>query len=63
MQANPSQYRVDLFDSLAGIAKSEDITLDDIQRERLKKTGIWNGMPYYIAEDFDEPLEDFAEYM
>lgn len=25
--------------------------------------GIWKSEPFYIAEDFDEPLEDFKEYM
>ena len=44
-------------------SRCRPITLDDIKRERLKKTGVWDGMPYYVAEDFDEPLKDFAEYM
>lgn len=25
--------------------------------------GIWKGEPFYMSPDFDEPLEDFAEYM
>ncbi|MBQ8964391.1 MAG: DUF2281 domain-containing protein [Clostridia bacterium] len=25
--------------------------------------GIWKNGPYYIADDFDEPLDDFKEYM
>ncbi len=31
----------------------------------LKKSmyGIWKNEPFYMSSDFDEPLEDFAEYM
>ena len=61
--AQLSQNRVDLLDSLAGIAGTEDITPDNIKRERLIKTGIWNGEPFEIADDFDEPLDDFKDYM
>jgi hypothetical protein len=25
--------------------------------------GVWKGEPYYMAQDFDEPLDDFEEYM
>lgn len=25
--------------------------------------GIWKNESFYMAPDFDEPLEDFAEYM
>ena len=25
--------------------------------------GIWKNEPFYMSPDFDEPLEDFAEYM
>ena len=25
--------------------------------------GVWKNEPFYMASDFDEPLEDFAEYM
>ena len=34
---NPSPDRVAMLDSLVGIARTEDITLDDIKRERLEK--------------------------
>ena len=27
------------------------------------RLGIWKDEPYYIAEDFDAPLDDFKEYM
>lgn len=29
------------------------------------KAGLWKGMPgrYWVASDFDAPLEDFREYM
>jgi len=32
---NPSPDRVAMLDSLVGIAKAEDVALDDIKRERL----------------------------
>jgi len=25
--------------------------------------GIWKGEPFYMSPDFDEPIEDFVEYM
>ena len=25
--------------------------------------GVWKNEPFYMSSDFDEPLEDFAEYM
>ena len=25
--------------------------------------GVWKDEPFYMSSDFDEPLEDFAEYM
>ena len=25
--------------------------------------GVWKGEPFYMSPDFDEPLEEFAEYM
>ena len=31
--------------------------------ERKSMYGIWKNEPFYMSSDFDEPLEDFAEYM
>ena len=25
--------------------------------------GVWKNEPFYMAPDFDEPIEDFADYM
>lgn len=25
--------------------------------------GVWKNEPFYMSPDFDEPLEDFSEYM
>lgn len=25
--------------------------------------GVWKNDPFYMSSDFDEPLEDFTEYM
>lgn len=33
---NPAPDRVAMLDSLVGIARSEDVTLDDIKKERLE---------------------------
>lgn len=27
------------------------------------RLGVWKDEPFYIASDFDAPLEDFKEYM
>ena len=27
------------------------------------KYGVWKNEPFYMSPDFDEPLEEFAEYM
>ena len=35
---NPSPDRVAMLDSLVGIARGEDISLDDIKKERLENT-------------------------
>lgn len=48
-----------------------DFLLAKQQRENNSQTtgktgiqfGIWKDEPYYIADDFDEPLDDFKEYM
>ncbi|MBO5606304.1 MAG: DUF2281 domain-containing protein [Treponema sp.] len=31
--------------------------------EKKSMYGIWKGEPFYMSPDFDEPLEDFSEYM
>jgi hypothetical protein len=28
-----------------------------------RQPGSAKGLPFYMADDFDDPLEDFAEYM
>jgi hypothetical protein len=27
------------------------------------RLGVWKHEPFYIADDFDAPLDDFKEYM
>lgn len=41
-----------------------------IERSATKKAeakssmfGVWKDEPFYMSNDFDEPIEDFAEYM
>ena len=31
--------------------------------EKKPLSGVGRGEPFYMSSDFDEPLEDFAEYM
>ena len=31
--------------------------------EKKSLFGIWKNEPFYMSADFDEPLEDFSEYM
>lgn len=31
--------------------------------EKKSLFGIWKNEPFYMSSDFDEPLEDFSEYM
>ena len=61
MQTNPLQDRIDLLNSLVGIAVSKDITLDEIRQERLKMTGIWNNEPHEVSDDSDELIDDLKE--
>jgi len=35
----------------------------DIETDNKRKLGLWEGKITYIAEDFNEPLEDLADYM
>jgi hypothetical protein len=36
---------------------------DDTASTRKSMHGIWKDEHFYMSSDFDEPLEDFAEYM
>ena len=36
---------------------------DDNISHKKSMYGVWKDEPFYMASDFDEPLEDFAEYM
>lgn len=49
----------DFMDFLLSRQQAEAVELP----KHPKKTGVWNGEPYYISDDFDEPLDDFKEYM
>lgn len=35
----------------------------EIEEKPLRQAGTMKGMIAYMADDFDAPLEDFAEYM
>ena len=41
--------------------QTESSTKTQMQRKSLY--GIWKDEPFYMSPAFDEPLEDFAEYM
>ena len=36
---------------------------DDTASTQNSMYGIWKDDHFYMSSDFDEPLEDFAEYM
>ena len=36
---------------------------DDAVSEKKSLFGVWKNEPFYMSPDFDEPLEDFLEYM
>ena len=36
---------------------------EDAISEKKSLFGVWKNEPFYMSTDFDEPLEDFAEYM
>ena len=38
-------------------------TEEDDVSIRKSMYGVWKNEPFYMSPDFDEPLEDFAEYM
>ena len=60
---NPANQKQasDFMDFL--LSRQQEAESEPPKPKRQKKTGVWNGEPYYIAEDFDEPLDDFKEYM
>jgi len=36
---------------------------NEIQDNNKRKLGLWEGTEFYIAPDFNEPIEDLADYM
>ena len=36
---------------------------NDIGTSKKSMYGVWKDEKFYMSPDFDEPLEDFAEYM
>ena len=36
---------------------------EDTISEKKSLFGVWKNEPFYMSPDFDEPLEDFLEYM
>ena len=39
------------------------LSKDEVAAPKKSMYGVWKGEPFYMAPDFDEPLDDFAEYM
>lgn len=59
-QANQKQA-YDLIDFL--LAKHQRENISQTTNRTGIQSGIWKNEPYFIADDFDEPLDDFKEYM
>ncbi|MDR9858204.1 DUF2281 domain-containing protein [Treponema socranskii] len=36
---------------------------DDSASEKKSLFGVWKNEPFYMSPDFDDPLEDFSEYV
>jgi len=36
---------------------------DDSVSEKKSLFGVWKNEPFYMSPDFDDPLEDFSEYV
>ena len=36
---------------------------DDSVSEKKSLFGVWENEPFYMSPDFDDPLEDFSEYV
>ena len=36
---------------------------DDSVSEKKSLFGVWRNEPFYMSPDFDDPLEDFSEYV
>ena len=57
MQANPLQDRIEILDSLVGIAGSRDISPDDIKLERLTKTSERESGRGFLKTQIDDGRE------
>ena len=36
---------------------------EDVISEKKSLFGVWKNEPFHMSPDFDDPLEDFVEYM
>ena len=51
----------ELYDfALFLLSKNED---QSVSASRKSMYGVWKNDSFYMSPDFDEPLDDFAEYM
>ena len=67
------EAKAHLAELIAQLAPGEEVVITDNQqpvarlvpvtRQPQRKLGTLRGSVHYIAPDFDEPLDDFTEYM
>ena len=51
----------ELYDfALFLLSKNDD---QSVSTSRKSMYGVWKNDSFYMSSDFDEPLDDFAEYM
>ncbi|WP_407435704.1 DUF2281 domain-containing protein [Treponema sp.] len=51
----------ELYDFALFLLSKNDKKESSVQKKSMY--GVWKNDSFYMAADFDEPLEDFAEYM
>ena len=62
----PDEYMDDVYNYLDFLEHKilyKKMQKQDKKRFKNRKPGILKGIDFYMAPNFDEPLEDFKEYM
>lgn len=50
-----------LLSRLSQVFTKKQTETQSVQKKSMY--GVWKNEPFYMSPDFDEPLDDFAEYM
>lgn len=64
VQKLPISYQKAIFDWLSSNEKVQKVEKNELEEKRIPlKFGAGKHLITFVADDFDEPLEDFEEYM